>query len=270
MEIGKFHVLGTLGSGAHSTILHVRRADDARHYALKVVKIASAGERKFLEQARHEFAVAQKLDHPNLVKIYALEAQRDWLFRIRKIHLLIEYVPGKTLDTLQQLPISRLLEVFEKVAAGLVHMHRRSIFHADVKPNNIILNDRDGEVKILDYGLAWIKGEDKGRVQGTPEYMAPEQVSQRVVNERTDIYNLGATMYRMLTWHLPPNALKAARDSNLIDAQTWKLAFRPIQDFNPNAPAELCELVHRCLSFSANDRPARMVDVQEALAQIAR
>src|SRR5437868_1631480 len=99
MNIGKFAVLGTLGTGAHSTILHIRRAEDARHYALKVVKIGGADERKFLEQAQHEFKVAQMLDHPNLVKIFALETQRDWLFRIRNLHLLIEYVPGQTLDT---------------------------------------------------------------------------------------------------------------------------------------------------------------------------
>src|ERR1051326_4346608 len=138
MKIGKFHILGTLGTGAHSTILHIRRAEDARHYALKVVKIDAADERKFLEQAQHEFLIAQKLDHPNLVKIYALETERDWLFRIRKIHLLIEYVPGKTLDTLQQFDIPRLLEIFEKVAGALVHMHRRSVCHADLKPNNIM------------------------------------------------------------------------------------------------------------------------------------
>jgi serine/threonine protein kinase len=270
MKIGKFHILGTLGTGAHSTILHIRRAEDARHYALKVVKIDAADERKFLEQAQHEFLIAQKLDHPNLVKIYALETERDWLFRIRKIHLLIEYVPGKTLDTLQQFDIPRLLEIFEKVAGALVHMHRRSVCHADLKPNNIMISDRDGDVKILDYGLAWIKGEPKGRVQGTPEYMAPEQVTQRVVNERTDIYNLGATMYRMLTFHLPPNALKVARDSNLVDAETWKMALKPVQDFNPKAPDELCDLVRKCLSYKGSDRPERMSDVQEALARVPR
>ena len=91
----------------------------------------------------------------------------------------------------------QLVQVFEKVAAGLVHMHRRSVCHADLKPNNIMLS-RAGDVKIIDYGLAWIKGEPKDRVQGTPEYMAPETGQAQVVNERTDIYNFGATMYRLV------------------------------------------------------------------------
>ncbi len=99
LQIGKFTVVGTLGSGAHSKILHVRRAADGKKYALKVVPIDGPDDQKFLEQAQHEFRVAQMLDHPNLIKVYALETVKDWLFRVRKAHLLIEYVNGKTLDT---------------------------------------------------------------------------------------------------------------------------------------------------------------------------
>src|SRR5437588_8311344 len=158
MSIGSYQVLGTLGTGAHSTIQHIRRSADAKHYALKVVLIKGPKERKFLEQARHEFRIAQMLDHPNLTKVYELETERDWLFRVRKLLLLIEYVNGKTLDTIPRLSMPRLVQIFEKVAAALVHMHRRNICHADLKPNNIMLS-RTGDVKVLDYGLTWIKGE---------------------------------------------------------------------------------------------------------------
>ena len=75
-KIGKFQILGTLGQGAHSTILHVRRQADGKQYALKVVPIGEPEDKKFLEQAEHEFAVSQKLDHPNLVKLHALETRR--------------------------------------------------------------------------------------------------------------------------------------------------------------------------------------------------
>ena len=68
--------------------------------------------------ARHEFRVAQMLDHPNLIKIYALETARDWLFRIRKVHLLIEYVEGKTLDTFGRFPIPKLVQIFERIASA--------------------------------------------------------------------------------------------------------------------------------------------------------
>ena len=203
IQIGKFTVVGTLGEGAHSKILHVRRAADGKNYALKVVPIGERDDQKYLEQAQHEFRVAQMLDHPNLIKVFALETVKDWMFRVRKAHLLIEYVNGKTLDACPPLPLPLLVQVFERVADGMVHMHRRGVYHSDLKPNNILVS-RAGDVKVIDFGLARIKGEVRDRVQGTPEYIAPEQAKHRMVNERTDIYNFGATMYRMLTFRLPP------------------------------------------------------------------
>ncbi len=268
-RIGKFHVLGTLGSGAHSSILHIRRSADSTQYALKVVPITGAEDAKFLEQAQHEFRVAQMLDHPNLIRIYALETPRDWLFRIRKVHLLIEYVNGKTLDTMPRIPIPQLVQIFVRVAAGLVHMHRRGVCHADLKPNNIILS-RSGDVKVIDYGLAWIRGQQKGRVQGTPEYMAPEQARNAIVNERTDIYNFGATMYRLVTWRNPPSVVEpeqtaGAAEALKLNAKMWEKLLKPVKECNAEAPTKLCELIHHCLAFNANSRPERMSEVQGAL-----
>jgi eukaryotic-like serine/threonine-protein kinase len=261
--IGRFQILGTLGSGAHSTILHIHRSADGRNYALKVVAIEDKDDQKFLEQAQHEFRVAQMLDHKNLIKVYALELNKDWLFRIRKVHLLIEYVNGKTLDKCPPLPLPKLVQIFKCVADGLVHMHRRKVYHADLKPNNIMLS-RSGDVKILDYGLATIQGEGKNRIQGTPEYIAPEQAKHRMVNERTDIYNFGATMYRMVTVRLPPSTLQ--QDGGLpIDAKTWTRMLKPVSECNPQAPKELCDLIHHCLSFHAANRPERMSEVQSVL-----
>src|SRR5688500_2237423 len=229
MRIGKFQVMGTLGAGAHSTILHVRRSADSTNYALKVVPIEGPDDAKYLDQARHEFRVAQLLDHPSLVKVYALETVKDWLFRTRKVHLLIEYVNGKTLDSVPRLRVPQLVQVFVKVAAGLVHMHRRNVYHADLKPNNILLS-RSGDVKVIDFGLAWVKGETKGRVQGTPEYMAPETHRHKLVNERTDIFNLGATMYRMLTWRHPPSSISQEDGGLPIDQKTWQRMRKPVQE----------------------------------------
>ena len=201
-RIGKFQIIGPLGTGAHSTILQVRRAEDSKTYALKVVQLDSPEDEKFLAQAEHELRVGKMLSHPNLLEFYALEKVKDWLFRVKKAHLLSEYVNGKTLDTCPRLTIPRLVQVFEKVADGMVHMHRRQVCHGDLKPNNILLS-RAGEVKIIDFGLARIKGESVERIQGTPEYMAPEQVKHSLINERTDIYNFGGAMYRLVSWKLP-------------------------------------------------------------------
>jgi len=261
-QIGKFQILATLGTGAHSSILHIHRSADGRNYALKVVSIGSKDDQKFLDQARHEFRVARMLDHKNLIKVYGLEEIKDWLFRIRKVHLLIEYVNGKTLDTCPAIPLPKLVQVFKCVADGLVHMHRRKVFHADLKPNNIMLT-RTGEVKIIDYGLAWIKGENKGRTQGTPEYMAPETVSHKMISERTDIYNFGATMYRLVTFRLPPSLVPQAGIK--VDRKTYEQLLKPAQECNAAAPPALCDLIHRCLQFDAHQRPERMSEIQGQL-----
>jgi serine/threonine protein kinase len=268
MRIGKFQVLGQLGTGAHSTILHVRRAEDGKSYALKVVPIGGPEDQKYLDQAQHEFRVAGLLDHPALIKVYALEVEKDWLFRPRKAQLLIEYVNGKTLDAVPPLRLPVLVQVFERVASGLVHMHRRGVYHGDLKPNNILVSRGGGEVKVIDYGLAAVKGEERERIRGTPEYMAPEQVKQKVINEKTDLYNLGATMYRMLTFRLPPSVL--TDDAGVpADRHNWDKLLRPVSDFNAAAPAALSELVQRCLAFHPAQRPERASEVQGALDRIA-
>lgn len=265
--IGKCQVLGKLGTGAHSTILHVRRTADSKQYALKVVPIDGPADQKFLEQARHEFRVAQMLDHPNLIKIYALETPRDWLFRIRKVNLLIEYINGGTLDTIPRIPLPKLVQIFVQVAAGMVQMHRRSVCHADLKPNNILLS-RTGEVKIIDYGLAWIKGENKGRVQGTPQYIAPEQATNKIVNERTDIYNFGATMYRLVTLRLPPSVITTGGGLQ-ISGKVFEERLKPVHECNAQAPPELCNLIHRCMAFNPHRRPERMSEIQGVLDRLA-
>jgi serine/threonine protein kinase len=265
-QIGKFEVRGTLGTGANSAILHVRRHADGRQYALKVVPISGADDQKYLEQAEHEYHVAQKLDHANLVKIHAFEPVKDWLFRVKKVHLLIEYVNGKTLDQVPPLSLPKLARVLEQVAAGLAHMHAKGVMHADMKPNNVMLS-RAGDVKIIDYGLAWVKGEPKQRVQGTPEYMAPETAKKKLINERTDIFNFGATMYRLVTFQLPPCAV--ADEGLPAEAGVWERQLKPVREVNAGCPSELADLIHRCLSFNALKRPETMAQVRCELDRIA-
>jgi serine/threonine protein kinase len=266
-SIGQFQVLSELGKGAHSTIYHIRRHKDSKQFALKVVPIIKKDHNKFREQAEHEFRVAQMLDHPNLIKIYALEYQRDWFFRVRKVHLLIEFVKGKTLDQSMKLTMPWLVQIFAKVAEGLAHMHRRGVFHADLKPNNIMLSSV-GDVKIIDFGLAWIKGEPKERVQGTPEYMAPEQSKHTKVNERTDIYNFGATMYRLTTGKLPPPTLGSAGGSSM--SKIFENLLKPVKQLAPATPDALCTLIHRCLEYDAKRRPERVGEVLEELILLVK
>ncbi|MBL8799077.1 MAG: serine/threonine protein kinase [Planctomycetia bacterium] len=266
-RIGAFQVLGKLGQGAHSNILHIRRSADARQYALKVVPLDKKEDLKYLDQAKHEFRVSQLLDHPNLLKVYGLETETDWLFRPKKAHLLLEYVNGKTLDTAPNLTLPLLVQIFVRVSAGLTHMHKKGVLHADLKPNNIMLS-KTGQVKIIDYGLAGIKGQPRSRIQGTPEYMAPETAKTKQVTEQSDIYNFGAAMYRMFTGKLPPAAINEG-DSLPIDAKTFERLLEPVVKANPKVPKKLAEIIHHCLMFDAARRPERISVIQGQLDHLA-
>ncbi|MCZ2343760.1 MAG: serine/threonine protein kinase [Bacteroidales bacterium] len=267
-RIGKFTVLATLGAGAHSSILRIRREEDGREYALKVVPITGEEDKKYLDQAKHEYRVGQMLDHPHLMKVYVLETESDWLFRIKKVKILTEFIPGTTIDKSPLLKPAKILRVLEKVASALVHMHKKGVYHADLKPNNIILGPRL-MVKVIDFGLARVKDDPpKNRVQGTPEYMAPETASHKLINERTDIYNFGATAYRLATFKHPPAVIDEYGGS-AIDAKTHASLLQPVQEINPGCPKELCDLIYRCLSYNAHKRPERMSEIQGVLDRLA-
>lgn len=262
--IGKVAILETLGTGANSTIFRVRREADNREYALKVVPIEDEDDKKFLDQAKHELKVSRKLDHRNCIKVHCLET--EGLFRVKKAKLLVEYVNGKTLDRVKLLGVPKLLRVFTQIADGLAHMHKKGIFHADMKPNNVMLSKAN--VKILDYGLAWVKGEAKDRVQGTPEYLAPETVTHKVVNERTDIFNFGVTMYRLVTLKLPPR-ITPGEDGLGTTEEIYAEQFTPVKDLNKGCPEPLARLIHDCLSYKAHGRPETMAQIQGLLDRLA-
>ena len=262
-SIGNVAILETLGSGANSTIFRVRREADSREYALKVVPIESDDDKKFLEQAKHEVKVSHLLDHRNCIKVHCLET--EGLFRIKKAKLLAEYVNGKTLDKVKLLGVPKLLRVFTQVADGLAHMHKKGVSHADMKPSNVMLSKAN--VKILDYGLAWIKGEAKDRVQGTPEYMAPETVTHKLINERTDIFNFGVTMYRLVTLQLPPRIM-SNEDGLGMTEEIYNEQLKPVKELNKGCPDELAILIHNCLSFKAHNRPEKMSQIQGQLDRL--
>src|SRR5688572_26978803 len=160
----EYRVVRALGAGAGSSILLVSDVKSGTKYALKVVKRQDASDDIYIKQAQHEFDIAQRLNHASLLKIHDCRVKRSWL-KISGVDLLMEYVDGRTLDDLQKAPLGQLVLMFVHVASALNHMHRRGVYHGDLKPSNIMLS-RTGEVKVLDFGTAWLRGQPKDRVQG--------------------------------------------------------------------------------------------------------
>jgi serine/threonine-protein kinase len=259
--LDQFEVLGELGRGAASRILHIRDPHTLQHYAMKVVIRRGADEQKCLDQAKHEYEIAQRFDHPSLIKVYDMRVKRRW-FREHEVRTLLEYVHGKTLEQLRSPSVPLLLVVFAAVADAVSHMHRRDVFHADLKPNNIMVS-HSGQVKVIDFGLAWVRGEAKNRVQGTFGYLAPEQIRDRVVTEATDIFNLGATMYRTMTGRAASG--EPGGDREFIASSG---ILRPAHDMNPEVPLALSDLISCCCERRPQKRPASMAAVAEALGSI--
>jgi serine/threonine protein kinase len=263
-SIGKVQILSELGTGAGSHVFHVRRRKDGRDYALKVVAVSEAKGRSFLDQVRNEFRVGQMLDHPNLMKVHALDIETDWLFRPQRAMLLAELIRGRTLDYLPPMPPSRLAAAFAQVADAVGHMHDRGLIHADLKPNNLILG-RQG-VKVIDFGLAFAEGKPKHRARGTPEYMAPETKARTHLDRRTDVFNLGATLYYLLTHRRLP----ATQLGLILDEGAYHRQLVPVAALNPAVPSGLCDAVHRCIEYDPDRRPQTMTEVAVAFRDAVR
>ncbi|WP_165248524.1 serine/threonine protein kinase [Paludisphaera soli] len=255
----KYRVVSTLGSGAGSTILQIADKNGGKRYALKVVRKQEPEDEIYIDQAKTEYEAAQKLNHPAIAKVYDLRLKKSW-FKTVGVELLLEYVDGKTLDEIEAPELSQLVLMFSQVASALAHMHRRGVYHGDLKPSNIMLT-KSGQVKLIDFGTAWVRGQDKNRVQGTPQYIAPEQAAERVVNERTDVYNLGATMYRMFTGRFAQPDIPKPGSERKLPA---------VNKINPRVLSKLNNLVLACLDLNPEKRPAGMFEIRETLSAVIK
>ncbi len=258
LEIPGYTVLERLGTGARSTIWQVADVRTGQLYALKRVKRRVTDDGRYLEQTINEFNLSVRFEHPCLRKSYELRRVRK-LFQVRELHVLMEYVRGKTLEQLGPRGIHGTLGLFIKVAEGLDALHQLGYVHADMKPNNILIG-QGGEVKIIDFGQSCPIGHVKERIQGTPDYIAPEQVRRLPLDQRTDVFNLGATLYWILTGRAFPTILPSKKRRTGIDFLGPRVAHPP-HELNENVPLALSRLVMDCCENNVKERPANMREV---------
>lgn len=253
-----YDVLERLGEGARSTIYAVRDPDSGKVFALKHVVRAEQKDIRFIEQMETEFEISRQFTHPNLRKSYELKINKTMLLKTAEAFLLMELVDGKPLDVRLPSNMIEIVDTFIQAAQGLKAMHAMGYAHCDIKPNNILRNDQ-GVVKIIDFGQSCKIGTVKERIQGTPDYIAPEQVSRRPISVQTDVFNLGATLYwALLGRHIPTlyTVNKKGENSFLLDTR-----IDSPQDLNPRVPPALSNLVMECISTRPAKRPSDMDQV---------
>jgi serine/threonine protein kinase len=259
-----FRVMSELGRGAASIIYLVQDTKSKQIWALKHVTREGEKDARFLEQTENEYSIASKLDHPGLRKTSKMVRKKSGLITVSELYLLMELVDGIAVDKNPPKTFESAAEIFEQVARAMAYMHDRGYVHADMKPNNIIV-DAHGHAKVIDLGQSCPVNTVKKRIQGTPDYIAPEQVHRQPITAKTDIYNLGATMYWALTRRFIPTALGKG-DSLLdhVDASMMEKP-KPASHYNARVPELFDKLIMECVEVEPAMRPDGMTVVAERL-----
>jgi serine/threonine protein kinase/predicted esterase len=201
---GRYQIIEELGKGGMGRVYKALDTKINEKIALKLIRPEIAKDKKTIERFRNELRLARKIRHKNVCQMFDLGEERGTQF------ITMEYVPGEDLRSsirrFGQLPIGKSISIANQICEGLAEAHRLDVVHRDLKSNNIMIDD-DGNVRIMDFGIARslrAKGiTGTGVMIGTPEYMSPEQVEGKNVDQRSDIYSLGIILFEMVTGKVP-------------------------------------------------------------------
>jgi len=266
-RLGTYRVLRVLGAGGMGIVFQAEDPQLRRLVALKVINPSQAGttaRQRFLREARATAALA----HDHVVTIHHVGEDRGVPF------LAMQFLQGESLDDRLKregkLPVPEVLRIGREMAEGLAAAHERGLVHRDIKPGNVWLEGKSGRVKLLDFGLARVSGDEPhltqtGNMLGTPAYMAPEQAGGEEVDARCDLFSLGAVLYRLCTGELPFKGNDTM--SILLSLATHQP--KPPHALNAEVPVALSNLVMRLLAKDRAGRPASAQVVAEELAAIA-
>jgi serine/threonine-protein kinase len=255
LNVGGFTIIKRIGTGARSTIYWATDEQDKIDVALKRVIFEKPEDARIFEQVETEYKVARRLDHPYVRKCHKIKRRRS-MFKVRELLLSMELFDGQSLEDSPTLSLVDVLLVFRMVANGLNAMHREGFVHCDIKPNNILMS-KSGSIKIIDLGQSCKIGTKKQRIQGTPDYIAPEQVRRKPLGPKTDIFNLGATMYWALTGDNVPTLIPKKDGFGLTVLQTLRVP----HEIKKQIPLGVSKLVMDCVKDDPAQRPRDMLTV---------
>jgi serine/threonine protein kinase/tetratricopeptide (TPR) repeat protein len=265
--ISHYMILERLGGGGMGVVYKAEDIRLKRFVALKFLPPEltrdAAAKKRFEQEAR----TASALDHPNVCTIHEIDETADG-----QVFICMAFYDGESLRSrLARGPLSidDTLTIAIQTAEGLAQAHDHGIVHRDIKPANVMLT-RDGIPKIVDFGIATLVGRarasDTAEIAGTVSYMSPEQARGDVLDQRTDIWSLGVTMYEMLTGHLP---FIAEGEQPLLEAIIHQEP-QPLESLRTGVPAPLAAIVARCLRKWADERYQRAGDLIADLKSVRR
>jgi eukaryotic-like serine/threonine-protein kinase len=271
-RLGPYEIQSAIGAGGMGEVYKARDTRLDRTVAIKVLPAGKVADperrRRFVQEAK----AASALNHPNIVTIYDI-GQTDGIDFIA-----MEYVPGKTLDSLISRKGTRLslaLKYAVQIADALARAHAAGIIHRDLKPSNVMV-DEHGLVKVLDFGLAKLTEAaaadaetatmrtGEGIVLGTAAYMSPEQAEGKPIDPRSDVFSFGSMFYEMLTGHRAfPGDTAASTIASILREEP-----KPISQVADGLPRDAEKIVRRCLRKDPEHRFQTMADLRVALEEL--
>src|SRR6185369_14309015 len=278
--IGRYEIRSQIGAGGMGEVYLARDTELDRTVALKVLPASVATDEQRMRRFVQEAKAASSLNHQNIITIYEIGNSDSSRF------IATEFVDGVTLrQKLRRgrLNFSETLDIGIQIATGLAAAHEAGIIHRDVKPENVMLRNRDGFVKLLDFGLVKLTevtgsdtdteaptralvNTDAGTVMGTVVYMSPEQARGKQVDARTDIWSLGVILYEMITGSTPFSGESSAD----VIAAIVKSEPPAISRIAPDTPDKLAEIISKALEKNVDDRYQTIKDLLVDLRRLKR
>ncbi len=267
--IGGYRIRTLLHPGQSSQVFEVVEPTSQRHFAMKLMLPEAAADPEQRRIFFHEAEVGIALSHPNVVRIFKVHRGKDNPFFI------MEFFPSGSLRQRLQTKDFEFIKqhsrkIFKQAATGLAYMNAMGYVHRDVKPDNILVNAL-GETKIIDFAIArkiptgWARWfHRRGRPQGTPSYMSPEQIHDGIPDPRQDISSFGCTLYELTTGRPP------FRGTSVNDLLMRHLKEKPAPPaaFNPDLTDEFSNLVLRMIAKKPDERPESFHEVLIALKKV--
>jgi len=263
----RYEVIEELGKGGMGKVYRVFDKKIEEEVALKLLRPEIAADKKTIERFRNEIKFARKISHRNVCRMYDLNEEES-------IHYItMEYVHGEDLKSMirmsRQLSVGTAVYIATQVCDGLAEAHRLGVVHRDLKPQNIMI-DKDGNARIMDFGIARsIKAKGitgAGVMIGTPEYMSPEQVEGKDVDQRSDIYSLGVILFEMVTGRVP---FEGDTPFTIGVKQKSETPKDP-KELNTQVPSDLSRVILKCMEKSKEKRFQSAGEVRSELASIEK
>lgn len=263
----RYEIHEKIGEGGMSFVYKGVDLQTGNVIALKILKKEFCYDEEFINRFKNEAAAAQKLSHPNIVAIYDMGNDEDIQY------IVMEYIDGLSLDELikakKRLPWRNTLKISAQILSAVDHAHKNKIIHRDIKPLNVMIT-AEGEVKLTDFGIARaVSSATKSAANdsaGSVHYLSPEQIRGGFVDERSDIYSIGITMYEMITGNVPYDG-----DSHVsIAMKHIDGKIKPPSEVDPKIPYGVSDLIVLATKKETNKRFQSAGEMYDQLIKVMK